>query len=157
MGQRKPPTPPMSACGHPNAGQELCYLCHQRSRRNIPVSFTEERKRREEEEDRLLQQFQYMKDAEDTLGEQVGHSSRSRTFKFLKLTSKRHQLLMCVVMDFYLGPLILPAWNYVWCLIRVSYYSASFHIIINKNMLLGLKWRAYSPFESKYLFQCLRL
>ncbi|CAG2222336.1 Coiled-coil domain-containing protein 81 [Mytilus edulis] len=38
------PTPPMSACGHPNAGQELCYLCHQRGRRNIPVSFNEERK-----------------------------------------------------------------------------------------------------------------
>lgn len=80
MGQRKPPTPPMSACGHPNAGQELCYLCHQRSRRNIPVSFTEERKRREEEEDRLLQQFQYMKDAEDTLGEQE------------TLLAKRHDL-----------------------------------------------------------------
>ncbi|XP_033741100.1 coiled-coil domain-containing protein 81-like isoform X1 [Pecten maximus] len=80
MGQRNVPNPPMSACGHPNAGQELCYLCHQRSRRNIPVSFTEERKRREEEEDRLLQQFQYMKDAEDTLGEQEN------------LLAKRHDL-----------------------------------------------------------------
>lgn len=75
----KPPTPPQSACGHPNAGQELCYLCHQRSRRNIPVSFTEERRRREAEEDKLLQQYQYMKDAEDTLKDQVflllGHKS----------------------------------------------------------------------------------
>ncbi|XP_060067467.1 coiled-coil domain-containing protein 81-like [Ylistrum balloti] len=79
-GQRNVPNPPMSACGHPNAGQELCYLCHQRSRRNIPVSFAEERKRREEEEDRLLQQFQYMKDAEDTLGEQE------------TLLAKRHDL-----------------------------------------------------------------
>lgn len=65
------PTPPMSACGHPNAGQELCYLCHQRGRRNIPVSFNEERKRREDEEDTLLKQFQQMKDAEETLDEQV--------------------------------------------------------------------------------------
>lgn len=63
-------TPPGSACGHPNAGQELCYLCHQRARRNVPVSFAEERKRREEEEDRLLQQYQYMKDAENVLEEQ---------------------------------------------------------------------------------------
>ncbi|XP_060555877.1 uncharacterized protein LOC132716590, partial [Ruditapes philippinarum] len=31
-------TPPGSACGHSNAGQELCYLCHQRARRNLPVS-----------------------------------------------------------------------------------------------------------------------
>ena len=69
----KPATPPKSACGHPNAGQELCYLCHQRARRNIPVSFAEERKRREDEEDKLLQQFQYMKDAEDTLAHQVRH------------------------------------------------------------------------------------
>ncbi|XP_069127220.1 coiled-coil domain-containing protein 81-like isoform X3 [Argopecten irradians] len=81
LGQRNAAlNPPMSACGHPNAGQELCYLCHQRSRRNIPVSFAEERKRREEEEDRLLQQFQYMKDAEDTLGEQE------------TLLAKRHDL-----------------------------------------------------------------
>ena len=64
-------TPPGSSCGHADAGQELCYLCHQRERRNIPVSFTEERKRREAEEDRLLQQFQYMKDTEDLLKEQV--------------------------------------------------------------------------------------
>jgi hypothetical protein len=64
--------PPTSGCGHPQAGQELCYLCHQRARRNIPVSFTEERRRREEEEDRLLMQYQAMKDAEDILKEQVG-------------------------------------------------------------------------------------
>lgn len=65
-------TPPGSACGHSNAGQELCYLCHQRARRNVPVSFTEERKKREDDEDRLLQQYQYMKDAENVLEEQVG-------------------------------------------------------------------------------------
>ncbi|KAK3577401.1 hypothetical protein CHS0354_032249 [Potamilus streckersoni] len=63
-------TPPGSACGHPNAGQELCYLCHQRSRRNIPVSFAEEKKRRDEEEEKLVQQYQAMKDAEDILTEQ---------------------------------------------------------------------------------------
>lgn len=72
----KPQPPPKSACGHPNAGQELCYLCHQRERRNIPVSFVEERKRREEEEDKLLQQFQHMKDAEETLGEQEDHLAK---------------------------------------------------------------------------------
>ncbi|RUS77013.1 hypothetical protein EGW08_015238 [Elysia chlorotica] len=66
----KQPSPPASACGHPSAGQELCYLCHQRARMNVPVSFTEERRRREEEEDRLLQQYQTMKDAEETLKDQ---------------------------------------------------------------------------------------
>lgn len=62
---------PSSACGHSNAGQELCYLCHQRARRNIPVSFKEEIKAREEEDDRLLLQYQSMKDAEEFLKEQV--------------------------------------------------------------------------------------
>lgn len=66
----KQPSPPASACGHPSAGQELCYLCHQRARMNVPVSFTEERRRREEEEERLLQQYQTMKDAEETLKDQ---------------------------------------------------------------------------------------
>ncbi|XP_005103098.1 coiled-coil domain-containing protein 81 [Aplysia californica] len=72
----KVPTPPASACGHPSAGQELCYLCHQRARMNVPVSFTEERKRREEEEDHLLQQYQTMKDAEETLKDQERYYSR---------------------------------------------------------------------------------
>ncbi|KAK6986289.1 coiled-coil domain-containing protein 81 [Biomphalaria glabrata] len=66
----KIPTPPGSACGHRSAGQELCYLCHQRARLNVPVSFAEERKKREAEEERLLQQYQTMKDAEETLKDQ---------------------------------------------------------------------------------------
>ncbi|XP_041353947.1 coiled-coil domain-containing protein 81-like isoform X2 [Gigantopelta aegis] len=69
-----------SSCGHPNAGQELCYLCHQRARRNIPVSFAEERRRREEEEEKLLHQFHVMKDAEDTIMEHE------------KQIGKRHEL-----------------------------------------------------------------
>jgi len=81
MNLRKPtplgkvPSPPggekpaSAGCGH-NAGQELCYLCHQRSRRNIPVSFTVERNRREQEEDKLLQQFQHMQDTDMIIKEQ---------------------------------------------------------------------------------------
>ncbi|XP_046374340.1 coiled-coil domain-containing protein 81-like isoform X4 [Haliotis rufescens] len=65
-----------ASCGHPHAGQELCYLCHQRARRNIPVSFGEERRRREDEEDRLLQQYQAMKDAEQTISEHENNLSK---------------------------------------------------------------------------------
>ncbi len=64
-------SPPDSACGHHDAGQELCYLCHQRERCNVPVSFTEERRRREVEEDRLLQQYNQLKDMEAVHKEQV--------------------------------------------------------------------------------------
>lgn len=59
-------------CPHSNkAGQELCYLCHQRARKNIPVYLNEERKMKEYEKDRLLQQYQHDKDVGAILKEQV--------------------------------------------------------------------------------------
>ncbi|KAM6979921.1 coiled-coil domain-containing protein 81-like [Aplochiton taeniatus] len=39
---------------HSRAGQELCYLCMQRSQRNVPLYLMEERRRAEQEEDRVL-------------------------------------------------------------------------------------------------------
>ena len=56
---------------HHRAGQELCYVCMQRTMRNIPVSFALERKRKEKEQDALLQQYQQMKDHEAMLLEKV--------------------------------------------------------------------------------------
>lgn len=83
----KPPTPPHitqkrsplrppsgSSCGH-GAGQELCYLCHQRAVNNVPVSFEAERKKKEQEQDRLLQQYQHMKDTESIIREQAQNLS----------------------------------------------------------------------------------
>lgn len=52
-------------------GQELCYLCHQRAEKNVPVYMHEERRRKELEQDRLLQQYQHQKDSEAILNEQV--------------------------------------------------------------------------------------
>ncbi|XP_038076570.1 coiled-coil domain-containing protein 81-like isoform X1 [Patiria miniata] len=63
-------TPPGTSCGH-RAGQELCYLCHQRAVRNVPVSFEAERRRKEQEQDRLLQQYQHLKDTEAIINEQA--------------------------------------------------------------------------------------
>ncbi|XP_053564617.1 coiled-coil domain-containing protein 81 [Bombina bombina] len=59
---RNPPSPVCQ--DHCRAGQELCYLCMQRAQKNIPVYFTEERRLKEQEEDRILQQYQHMKDQE---------------------------------------------------------------------------------------------
>lgn len=56
-----------SACGHYNAGQELCYLCHQRSRRNVPVYIHEETRQKELEETQLLMQYQSLKDLDKQL------------------------------------------------------------------------------------------
>ena len=72
-----PPVHPLvclnfSSCSHGDkAGQELCYLCHQRAQKNIPIYFTEERRQQELEQDRLLQQYQQQKDSEAILKEQV--------------------------------------------------------------------------------------
>ncbi|KAM4797003.1 coiled-coil domain-containing protein 81 [Rhinophrynus dorsalis] len=58
-------TPPSLGClDHCRAGQELCYLCMQRAQKNVPVYFTEERKLREQEEERILQEYQQMRDQE---------------------------------------------------------------------------------------------
>lgn len=54
-------------CGHYNAGQELCYLCHQRSRRNVPVYLHEEIKQKDAEETQLLMQYQSLKDLDKQL------------------------------------------------------------------------------------------
>ncbi|XP_074073163.1 coiled-coil domain-containing protein 81 [Macrotis lagotis] len=50
--------------GHVRAGQEMCYVCLQRSQRNVPVYCNEERKRKEIEDDRIIQQYQMLKDQE---------------------------------------------------------------------------------------------
>ncbi|XP_050611800.1 coiled-coil domain-containing protein 81 isoform X2 [Macaca thibetana thibetana] len=58
----KPQTSP--ACqDHDKAGQEMCYVCLQRAQRNSPLYYGEER-RREIEDERLIQQYQMLKDQE---------------------------------------------------------------------------------------------
>ena len=58
-------TKPATPCGHHGAGQELCYLCHQRAKRNIPVYLHEEKRIREAEETKLLEQYQHNRDLEE--------------------------------------------------------------------------------------------
>ncbi|XP_019623280.1 PREDICTED: coiled-coil domain-containing protein 81-like isoform X3 [Branchiostoma belcheri] len=63
--------PPRTACSeHTGSGGDMCYLCYQRAARNVPVSFAEERRRKELEQDRLLQQYQHMRDTEAIAKEQ---------------------------------------------------------------------------------------
>ncbi|XP_051004848.1 coiled-coil domain-containing protein 81 [Acomys russatus] len=61
----KPRTSPAPACqDHNKAGQEMCYVCLQRAQRNFPLYYGEERRRREVEDERLMQQYQILKDQE---------------------------------------------------------------------------------------------
>lgn len=56
---------PMTPCGHHGAGQELCYLCHQRTKRNVPIYLHEEKRIREAEEAKLLEQYQHNRDLDE--------------------------------------------------------------------------------------------
>ncbi|XP_072899477.1 coiled-coil domain-containing protein 81-like isoform X2 [Hemitrygon akajei] len=64
-------TPPATVCSdHCRAGQELCYLCMQRALKNFPIDISESRRRKELEEEQLLQQYQQMKNQEAIFHEQ---------------------------------------------------------------------------------------
>lgn len=56
---------------HNKAEQEMCYVCLQRAQRNFPLYYGDERKRREMEDERLMQQYQIMKDQEAIFKNQV--------------------------------------------------------------------------------------
>nr|XP_017533723.2 coiled-coil domain-containing protein 81 isoform X2 [Manis javanica] len=61
----KPKISPTPACqDHNRAGQEMCYVCLQRAQRNSPLYYSEERRKREAEDEQLIQQYQMLKDQE---------------------------------------------------------------------------------------------
>ncbi len=52
-----------ATCSHSaSAGQELCYLCHQRALRNVPVDATKDKKDNEKHENKMLLEYQRRKD-----------------------------------------------------------------------------------------------
>ncbi|KAM4848202.1 coiled-coil domain-containing protein 81 isoform X1 [Urocitellus parryii] len=56
---------------HKRAGQEMCYVCLQRAKRNFPLYYSEERRRGAIEEEQLIQQHQIMKDQEAFFKHQI--------------------------------------------------------------------------------------
>ena len=50
---------------------DFCYLCFQREKRNIPIYYTEERKKVEQGEDNLLQMYTMLKDSAAIKQEEV--------------------------------------------------------------------------------------
>ena len=57
---------------------DFCYLCFQREKRNLPIYYTEERKKNEQEEDNLLQMYTMLKDSEAIKKESVPTKKASR-------------------------------------------------------------------------------
>ncbi|KAL8191186.1 UNVERIFIED_CONTAM: hypothetical protein K2H54_069194 [Gekko kuhli] len=73
-------TPSPLCQDHGRAGQEMCYLCMQRAQRaqrNIPGYSNEEKRRKEKEEERILAQYQALKD-QDALQKQQLRALASR-------------------------------------------------------------------------------
>uniref|UniRef100_A0A0P6J880 Coiled-coil domain-containing protein 81 isoform 1 n=2 Tax=Heterocephalus glaber TaxID=10181 RepID=A0A0P6J880_HETGA len=70
--ETKPRTSLALAChDHNKAGQEMCYVCLQRAQRNFPLYYSEERRRKEIEDEQLLQQYQMLKDQEAFIKHQM--------------------------------------------------------------------------------------
>ncbi|XP_002708698.2 coiled-coil domain-containing protein 81 [Oryctolagus cuniculus] len=63
--ETKPRISPAPDCqDHNKAGQEMCYVCLQRAQRSSQLYPSEERKRREMQDEQLIQQYQMLKDQE---------------------------------------------------------------------------------------------
>jgi hypothetical protein len=76
----------MTSCGHYGIGQELCHLCHQRAKRNVPIYLHEEKRLREAEEDKLLNQYRDNQDIEEQKKQDVNGSEnleKNLLFNFL--------------------------------------------------------------------------
>ncbi|XP_052459025.1 coiled-coil domain-containing protein 81-like [Carassius gibelio] len=52
----------MMFCDHRRAGQELCYVCMQRAQRNVPLYQSDERRKAEQEQERVLMLYEHQKD-----------------------------------------------------------------------------------------------
>lgn len=55
----------VTPCVHHGTGQELCQVCHQRAKRNIPVYLHEEKRTREAEEEKLLEEYLHNRDVDE--------------------------------------------------------------------------------------------
>ncbi|XP_058924488.2 coiled-coil domain-containing protein 81 isoform X1 [Kogia breviceps] len=67
-----PKISPTTSCqDHNRAGQEMCYVCLHRAQRNSPLYYSEEMKRREVEDERILEQYQMLKDQEALFQQQM--------------------------------------------------------------------------------------
>ena len=55
-----------STCSHESsAGQELCYVCHQREARNIPLYVAREKAELEKRRNQLLFEYRHRKDLQE--------------------------------------------------------------------------------------------
>ncbi|XP_062270220.1 coiled-coil domain-containing protein 81-like [Platichthys flesus] len=83
-----------SCSGHTRAGQELCYLCMQRARRNVPVYLREQQQAEEKARDKLLllkeqqRDKRCMEEEQEKLCEHREHAKQVATYNLLMSEKK---------------------------------------------------------------------
>ncbi|XP_074521751.1 coiled-coil domain-containing protein 81-like [Halichoeres trimaculatus] len=86
----------VSCSGHTRAGQELCYLCMQRAKRNIPVYLRKQQEAEERAQEKLLllheqqRDKQFMEGEQRKLNEQREHAKQVATFN-LKMNEEKKE------------------------------------------------------------------
>ncbi|KAI5629536.1 hypothetical protein C0J50_7928 [Silurus asotus] len=73
--------PSLSCRDHTRAGQELCYLCMQRAQRNVPLYLSEERRREDKDEEKLLLLAEKHKDEQLLLREKAKQEQKLQDSK----------------------------------------------------------------------------
>lgn len=96
-----------STCSHvSNSGQDLCYLCHQRALRNVFIDLSEEKRKREIEEDKLLQAHQQQKDLVAQVKEQLLKEDKklhNRDIASFNSTAAQRTKVQCTCMIVHAG------------------------------------------------------
>ncbi|CAJ1049483.1 coiled-coil domain-containing protein 81-like [Xyrichtys novacula] len=86
----------ISCSGHTRAGQELCYLCMQRAKRNVPVYLRIQQEAEEKAQEKLLllqeqlRDKQIMEEEQKKLNEQREHAKQVATFN-LQMNKERKE------------------------------------------------------------------
>ncbi|XP_041650656.1 coiled-coil domain-containing protein 81-like [Cheilinus undulatus] len=89
----------LSCSGHTRAGQELCYVCMQRAKRNVPVYLRRQQEAEEKAQEKLLllqeqhRDKQFMKEEQEKLNEQRQHAKQVATFNLQMNEQKKEKTL----------------------------------------------------------------
>ncbi|XP_058485867.1 coiled-coil domain-containing protein 81-like [Solea solea] len=95
--KQEKPCADVTCSDHKRAGQELCYLCMQRVRRNVPVYLREQQQAEEKAQDKLLlfreqqRDKQRMEEEQARRSEQREHAKQVATFN-LQMSEKKEKI-----------------------------------------------------------------
>ncbi|XP_029947273.1 coiled-coil domain-containing protein 81 isoform X2 [Salarias fasciatus] len=99
----------VTCSGHSRAGQELCYLCMQRTQRNVPVYLREQQQAEEKAQEQLLllreqqKDKQYMEEQQAKLNEQREHAKQIAKFN-IHMSGKKEETRLPLYLNSFIFP-----------------------------------------------------